>query len=545
MLQEGPYGNGKATRKLQARESGLHIRPATANSHCGERIVSVVGEHATEAGEPRFLGTDKAGQKFRSREFAVRWLRRVTYLALLLLVAGAPFAPHYVQFVSRVALGLWLAGVVIERRRPQRNPLLLPFLIFFGIAGLSAAVSYDPLLSWTRLGWLGLGVLILIVPDTVRSKRELKLQIIVLLTASSISGLRTAWQYTAGIGTELVYVRRDCPLAGDGLWSGDMIQEINGQRTRTPGQWQRALQLTGHDQKLKLHVARTYPLQHFDVVVARSHLDDWLADPTASRARGKPLRAQGGFYNSIPYAGLLMVLTALSCGLLLSTRNPVSGVLLTTLTLLLAASLWLTVTRAYIVALLIAVLLMYTQQTGTRLRRMPLLVVLLGIAVTLAWTRTTRHLQSWYGEEEHTRIMMWEDSPRLILRHPILGIGWDSIFSHGRQWNLQAYRAYPKKQSHFHSTPIQIAVDSGMLGLVAWIWLLAAWFRLLLGNLQLTRGEDWFSRGLALGLFGSAAGFVLASVVHYTLGDGEVMGTLWFLMGCAVVLHRQFTKQQI
>lgn len=40
-----------------------------------------------------------------------------------------------------------------------------------------------------------------------------------------------------------------------------------------------------------------------------------------------------------------------------------------------------------------------------------------------------------------------------------------------------------------------------------------------------------------------AAGSVLPSVVHYTLGDGEVMGTLWFLIGCAVVLQRQFTKQ--
>ncbi|MGE5204117.1 MAG: O-antigen ligase family protein [Chlamydiota bacterium] len=510
--------------------------------------MSVVGEHATETGAPGFLGTGKPGQKFRSREFTVRWLRRATYLALLLLVAGAPFAPHFVQFVSRVAFALWLAGVAIERRSLGRNPLLLPFLIFFGIAGLSAAVSYDPLLSWTRLGWFGLGVLILIVPDTVRSKRDLRLLIIVLLAAGSISGLRTAWQYTAGIGTELVDVRRDCPLAGDGLWSGDMIQEINGHRTRTPSQWQRALQVTRHDEKLRLHVARTYPLQHFDVVVARSHLDNWLAEPTSSVARGRPLRAQGGFYNSIPYAGLMMVLTALSCGLLLSARNPVSGFLLATLTLLLAASLWLTVTRAYIVALLIAILLMYTmymQQTGNKLRRMPLLVILLGIVVTLGWTRTTRHLQTWYGEgeEEHARIMMWEDSPRLILRHPLLGIGWDSVFSHGRQWNLLAYRAYPKKQSHFHSTPIQVAVDSGILGLAAWIWLLAAWFRMLLGNLRLTRRGDRFSRGLALGLFGSAAGFVLASVVHYTLGDGEVMGMLWFLMGCAVVLHRQFTKQ--
>ncbi|HKC70042.1 MAG TPA: hypothetical protein VKB60_00400, partial [Terriglobales bacterium] len=247
-------------------------------------------------------GADNRQHRVRKRESAAIWLRRSAYIALLLLAAGAPFAPHFVQFVSRVAFGLWLTRALIDRRLRERQALFLPFLVFFGAAGLSALFSYDPLLSWTRLGWFGMGVLALIVPGTVQGSRELKLLVGVLLAAGFISGVRTAWQYTAGIGTKLAYVRRDCALAGDGLWSGDMIQEINGQRTRTPGQWKRALQLTRHDTKLRLHVARTYPLQHFDVVIARSDLDSWLADPTAALARGTPLRAQGGFYNSIPYA---------------------------------------------------------------------------------------------------------------------------------------------------------------------------------------------------------------------------------------------------
>lgn len=499
--------------------------------------MTTLGELAVQARLAEQPGAERPAYWVRKREAAAAWLRRGTYLALLLLAAGTPFAPHFVQFVSRLVLALWLASVVLEPRRLQRRPLCLPFLAFFAIAGLSALFSYDPLLSWTRLGWFGMGVLILIVPSAVRSARELKLLVIVLLAAGFISGLRTAWQYTVGIGTKLVYVRRDCPLAGDGLWSGDMIQEINGVRTRTPAQWNRALRLTRQDQKLRLHVARTYPLQHFDVVIARTDLDSWLADPTAALARGAPLRAQGGFYNSIPYAGLLMVLAAVAGGLWLSAPSLESRLALGALTGLLSASLWLTVTRAYIVALLISFLLMFC--LGRKLRRMALVLIVLGIAATLIWTRDTRHLSRWYGEEDGSRVMMWKDSPRLILHHPLLGIGWDSVFSHGRQWNLEAYKTYPNKLSHFHSTPIQIAVDAGALGLAAWLWLLVAWLWLLIRNLRLVRGEDWFSRGLAMGLFGSAAGFVIASLVHYTLGDGEVMGALWLLMGCAVVLGCQ------
>ncbi len=503
--------------------------------------MNTLSDLAAPASRAEPPGADDQQHSVRKRELAAVWLRRATYVALLLVAALAPFAPHFVQFISRAAFALWLTRALIDRQVLQRQALFLPFLGFFSVAGLSALFSYDPLLSWTRLGWFGMGLLILIVPGTVRGSRELKLLIGVLLAAGFISGVRTAWQYTAGIGTKLAHVRRDCELAGDGLWSGDMIQEINGHPTRTPGQWKRTLQLTRRDSKLKLLVARTYPLQHFQVVIARSDLDSWLADPTAAVARGKPLRAQGGFYNSIPYAGLMMVLAAVACGLWLSAPDLAGRFALGALTALFSACLLLTVTRAYIVALLTSFLLMLC--VGQRRRRTSLVLILLGIAAALFWARETRHLARWYGEEDSSRVMMWRDSPRLILHHPLLGIGWDSVFSHGRRWNLQAYRTYPNKLSHFHSTPIQIAVDAGLAGLLVWFWLLAAWFRLLIGDLRLARDQDWFSRGLALGLLGSAAGFVIASTVHYTLGDGEVMGALWFLMGCAVALGCQLRDQ--
>lgn len=466
-------------------------------------------------------------------------LRFTMFLLLLLVAAKAPFTSYFVQFASRLAFALWTVRVAINHYRVLRRPLFVPFLVFFIISGLSALFSYDSLLSWTRLGWFAMGVLILIVPDVVQSPGALKLLMIVLLASSFISGIRTVWQYTAGIGTKLLHIRRDCPLAGDGLWSGDMVQEINGHRTRTPGQWSETLQLTRKDAILKLHVARTYPLQHFEVVIHRADLDSWLADPAASVARGTPLRAQGGFYNSIPYAGLLLILTALSCGLLLNAPNLFTRLSLGILTLCLASSLWLTLTRAYIIAFLVSFLLMLILSRKQHLRRVWLVSILIAICLSLLWTRDQRHLGSWYGEQNQARIMMWEDSPRLIIRHPVLGIGWDSVFSHGKLWKLKAYTAYPTKISHFHSTPLQVLVDSGLVGLAAWIWLLAAWFRLVLEDLQLAPAQDWFSRGLALGLLGSAAGFVLASLVHYTLGDGEVMGTLWLLMGCAVALHQQ------
>ena len=52
----------------------------------------------------------------------------------------------------------------------------------------------------------------------------------------------------------------------------------------------------------------------------------------------------------------------------------------------------------------------------------------------------------------------------------------DSVERHGRELGIRAYERYPKLKSHFHSTPIQIAAESGLLALAAWIWLMAACF---------------------------------------------------------------------
>jgi hypothetical protein len=57
--------------------------------------------------------------------------------------------------------------------------------------------------------------------------------------------------------------------------------------------------------------------------------------------------------------------------------------------------------------------------------------------------------------------------------------------------------------------------------------------------------SDWFVRGSLLGILGGAIGFVLASSIHYTLGDGEVMMLFWLLMGVAMAVVRLNQDQQI
>src|SRR5579872_1799054 len=188
---------------------------STLAGRCGGPVVSGV---AAEKGQG-VVQTDchAQGHQLQARQLAAERLGQAIFVLLLVLAAAAPFSPHFVQFISHLAFVLWIVRVALVREW-NRQPVSLPFLTFFAIAGLSALFLYDTLLSWNSVGWFGMATLVLIVPDVVQSGRDLKLLLFLLLASSSLSGIRTASQYTAGIGTELAYVRRDCPLAGDGLW---------------------------------------------------------------------------------------------------------------------------------------------------------------------------------------------------------------------------------------------------------------------------------------------------------------------------------------
>ncbi len=65
------------------------------------------------------------------------------------------------------------------------------------------------------------------------------------------------------------------------------------------------------------------------------------------------------------------------------------------------------------------------------------------------------------------RRMMWADGLRLMGEHPWLGVGMNTVTVRWRELGLRAYEQFGL-QSHFHSTPIQLGVERGLLGLAAW-----------------------------------------------------------------------------
>ena len=140
------------------------------------------------------------------------------------------------------------------------------------------------------------------------------------------------------------------------------------------------------------------------------------------------------------------------------------------------------------------------------------------------------------------RVLMWRDGLRLIEAHPWFGVGMNTIRDTWWNFNLAAQTKYGIR-SHFHSTPIQIAVTQGIPVLVAWFGLMGCYV-VMLGRLaQKALGQRTLVvYGLALGILGGTSAFLISSMVQYNFGDSVAVLQFWFFAGLALALERQLQK---
>jgi O-antigen ligase len=90
------------------------------------------------------------------------------------------------------------------------------------------------------------------------------------------------------------------------------------------------------------------------------------------------------------------------------------------------------------------------------------------------------------------------------------------------------------RRGHLHDAPLQILVERGPVGLLAWLWLFAAFF--LEGGRALARlGADQArERGLVMGGLAATVGFLVAGLFEYNFGDSEVVLVQYSVMALAL-----------
>jgi len=123
--------------------------------------------------------------------------------------------------------------------------------------------------------------------------------------------------------------------------------------------------------------------------------------------------------------------------------------------------------------------------------------------------------------------MFLEVAPALIKAHPT-GMGWQAVKA--EDFSRVSSRV-ESNRDHVHNTVLQIAVELGVAGAVAWIIWMGIVLVLLRRAWRISRDEQRnFDAGMALGCMAAFVGLLCNGLVEYNFGDSEIFRLMLFLM---------------
>lgn len=510
------------------------------------------------------------------------WLDRAIVFWLFVF---AVFAPHSIA----VTQGAWLLGMLFwvirfffyPRPRTYRTPLDYALLGFFILTGISAMLSYEPMVSIGKLRAASLFTIVYLFAQNIPSRRILRALALTLVASCMINVLFTAATRVIGRGVKVAGVQAESPLSAAtmtsqkkhqlpfAIVSGDTVLEVDGESVRSADQIVALINASSEPSFATVTIYRgdRYP----PLQVPRGQM---LKGSTAeeqlgisSWAIGRDWRASGFFGHYTSYAEALQLIGSLALGMFICLpvkKSRIAALLLFALAGIIFALL-LTVTRASWLAFLVSGGLMLLLGTS---RRMIVVACACAIPLVLAGAlllQQKRHVGLIDQMDASTtwRETVWREGFHLLVskpRHLIVGIGMDSLKRHWRQWGLFDEGRIPI--GHMHSNPLQIALERGVPAFLVWLILLGLYAFTLARTLRELRKEEsstivkaqgkqeavgsdsamlgaWIDRGIILGALGGLAGFFVSGLVHYNWGDSEVVMIFYFIMGLSLVVERK------
>jgi O-antigen ligase len=133
------------------------------------------------------------------------------------------------------------------------------------------------------------------------------------------------------------------------------------------------------------------------------------------------------------------------------------------------------------------------------------------------------------------RLAMLEAGRRLVVVHPLTGVG------PGQLEHVYAQVAPPqalrRSTSHLHNTPLQIVVERGVVGLVAWLTIFVGFLIHGIAILRRLPRDATGDRALVLGSLAALVAFLVGGLFEYNFGDTEVLLVAVVLMALPFALR--------
>ncbi len=238
---------------------------------------------------------------------------------------------------------------------------------------------------------------------------------------------------------------------------------------------------------------------------------------TRPRIEGAHGFASVGFFrNYLTYAHVLLVPFAFAL------VSPVRRIRLVVVPLVAVALVFSTARGAWVAAV---VMLFGLLATG---RRASGRLAVIAAVVALAWVLSpgfrAQSIPSLTRTDENAgRIAIYAANLDIVHDHPILGLG----FGRYQRVSRPYYDRHPlaDRRSHAHNNFLQIAAESGLVGLAAFTLLFVTALRY--GAETVWTARDPAVRATALGACLALTGFLIGGLTQYTFGDSEVAMAMW------------------
>jgi len=257
---------------------------------------------------------------------------------------------------------------------------------------------------------------------------------------------------------------------------------------------------------------------------------------------GAGRKIQACFGNPNNFAGWLVVMVPLALSLAYSGVNgwPKRRVLRLTLwliTVLLVVCLSLTYTRGAWMATVLSLIFL-----GIFSGKKLLIIIMIALLLIpfVASERMKERMASTVQIRELLKMKrpyIWRESLSIIEDFPLFGSGLNTYATVGPDYRISKGGGFYPHNSYLH-----MAAEAGLLGLGAFIWIMASLFKTSLANLK--RIDDKFYSVFLIGLLAGLFGFLLHSFVDtniYTLQLGNLM---WFVMGLIVSIQKIALEQK-
>ncbi len=138
------------------------------------------------------------------------------------------------------------------------------------------------------------------------------------------------------------------------------------------------------------------------------------------------------------------------------------------------------------------------------------------------------------------RFTQWKNAVKIFNDHPITGVGWIDLNEIHRRYappgadlSYQAYRI-----GHFHNNYIMFLVCFGVIGFLAFLFLMYRLFYMQVNSLKIFQYSDARFPAWIIGTLAATVAFWINGFFDWTFGDAEPMTLLWFTIGMVLAIRK-------